>query len=76
MMPNLQAMGRSEAILGGSRADWDAPDEAPEDLWGDDGFALGDFSNLARYLARSSPPQGELEARLSELLAKTVDADA
>lgn len=75
--PNLQAVGATEAILGGVRAGWEAPKEAPADLWKDDAFALGDFANLASFLARSSPPQGELEARLGELLAKAaVDAGA
>ena len=74
-IPNLQAIGRSEAILGGQRADWDPPDDAPDDLWDDGGVVLGDFAKLSRYLARSSPPQGELEARLGELLAKAVDAN-
>ena len=76
--PNLQAVGSTEAILGGVRADWLKPAaDAPVDVWADDTFALGDFANLASFLARSSPPQGELEARLSELLAKAaVDAGA
>lgn len=75
--PNLQAVGATEAILGGVRADWLKPADAPVDLWADDTFALGDFANLASFLARSSPPHGELEARLSELLAKAaVDAGA
>lgn len=73
--PNLQAVGATEAILGGVRADWEAPKEPTADLWRDDAFALRDFANLARFLARSSPPQGELEARLGELLAKAA-ADA
>jgi len=67
--PNLQAVGNDEAILGGVRGDWETPQEAPQDLWADNAFALGDFANLASFLARSSPPQGELEARLGELLA-------
>jgi hypothetical protein len=70
--PNLQALGRSEAILGGVRADWEPPKDAAPDLWADAGFGLGDFSNLASFLARSSPPEGELEARLGELLASAV----
>jgi SIR2-like domain len=73
--PNLQAVNATEAILGGVRASWETPDEAPTDLWTTDGFAMGDFANLAGFLARSSPPQGELEARLGELLAKAA-ADA
>lgn len=70
--PNLQVVSPSEAILGGVRADWDAPDDAPLDLWAGDRFALGDFCNFSSFLARSSPPGGELEARLGELLAKAA----
>ena len=76
MTPNLQAVGRKEAILGGIRGKWKPPpvDKAPEGTWsndpdeGDGGFALGDFAKLTGYLARSSPPQMVLEARLKELL--------
>src|SRR5258708_2882627 len=70
--PNLQAIGPTEAIIGGVRADWVKPPDVPSDIWIDDRFGLGDFGNLARFLARSSPPQGELEARLAELLAKAA----
>lgn len=68
--PNLQAVSPAEAIIGGVRGQWEAADDAPEDLWSDGAFTLGDFAKLASFLARSSPPQGELEARLSELLSK------
>jgi hypothetical protein len=71
--PNLQAVGRHEAILGGIRANWETPKEAPADLWGDGGMALGNFASLANFLARSSPPQGELETRLNELLTNMAD---
>jgi hypothetical protein len=70
--PNLQALGRNEAILGGMRRDWEPLKDAAPDLWTDAGFGLGDFSNLASFLARSSPPQGVLEERLGELLAKAA----
>lgn len=74
--PNLQAVAPGEAILGGVRDNWESPDDAPPDLWVDDEFALGDFAKLASFLARSSPPMGQLEARLGELLAKAAaDAD-
>lgn len=73
--PNLQAIGPTDAVIGGIRGDWTHPEDAPSDLWADQRFALGDFANLAAFLARSSPPQGELEARLGELLAKAA-ADA
>jgi hypothetical protein len=70
--PNLQAVSPSEAILGGVRADWEAVNDAPPDLWAGDQFALGDFRNFSSFLARSSPPGGELEARLGEMLAKAA----
>lgn len=55
--PNVQLIGRTEAVLGGVRADWKAPMDATPDLWegGEDGrLALPDFTHLASYLARSS----------------------
>ncbi|MGH8996063.1 MAG: hypothetical protein ACRDYB_08565, partial [Acidimicrobiales bacterium] len=55
---------------GGVRGQWEAPDDAPEDLWNDGAFTLGDFAKLASFLARSSPSQGELEARLGQLISK------
>jgi hypothetical protein len=70
--PNLQAIAPSEAILGGVRGNWDEPDDVPTDLWAGGKLALGDFANLSSFLARSSPPLGELEARLAELLAKAA----
>ena len=70
MIPNLQAIGRTEAILGGVRGKWDGPTSAPNDLWKDSGLTLGDFDSLARYLAPRSPQQGEVEARLRELLTQ------
>ena len=76
--PNLQAVGRKSAILGGIEADWKIPEgeDAAEGIWrkdendGDTGFALGDFSMLARYLVSSSPPKLDHETRLSELLGE------
>jgi len=70
--PNLQAIGPTEGIIGGVRGNWETPQEAPGDLWEGDRLLLGDFGSLAGFLARSSPPQGELEARLSQLLAKAA----
>lgn len=75
--PNLQVVGPSEAVLAGVRADWEQPGDAPEDLWTGNSLGLGNFANLASFLARSSPPMGELEARLAELLARAAEgADA
>ncbi len=76
-MPNLQALGDLEAIQGGIRGDWTEPDGVPDDLWADGRFGLGDFTNLASFLARSSPPQAQLQARLAELLTAAAEgADA
>lgn len=76
-IPNLQVLAGAEAILGGVRADWSTPTDVPEDLWINDAFGLGDFRRLAAFLARSSPPREELQARLADLLAIAAEqADA
>lgn len=68
--PNLQAIGRTEAIVGGVRGGWKAPaDPAPDDVWRDDALALPDFAALAQYLSRSLPQESELDRRLKEILA-------
>lgn len=74
--PNVQVVSPTEAILSGIQSPWEPPDDPPADVWANDAFLLGDFSYLAQFLARSSPPQAELEARLSELLAKAVTPGA
>jgi hypothetical protein len=76
-MPNLQAVTGSEAILGGVRRPWQAKDQPPEDVWFDGKLALRDFTQLASFLARSSPPGGELAGVLADQLndaAKTAGA--
>ncbi|MFS4507263.1 SIR2 family protein [Clavibacter sp. Sh2141] len=53
--PNLQVISPTEAILGGIRAPWTSgPTALSEDVWLNDQLRLGDFSYLARYLARAS----------------------
>jgi hypothetical protein len=52
--PNLQVVAGAEAILGGVRAAWKAPEDPPPFLWKDGEVALGDFRNLAGHLARSA----------------------
>lgn len=74
--PNFQVVSPKEAILGGLRYDWDEPNDAPDDVWAAGTFGLGDFSQLSRFLARSSPPDGELEARLGELLSAAARSNA
>ena len=54
--PNLQVVSDDEAILGGHRARWKEPDVAPSDIWNEGHFAMGDFRNFARFLARSADP--------------------
>jgi len=58
--PNIQLIGRTEAVLGGVQAKWEAPLESPPDLWEDEKLALPDFTHLASYLARSSAREPDL----------------
>lgn len=67
--PNLQALGRTEAIIGGVRAAWEKPSTIQEYVWENENFMLGDFAHLASFLARSSSAQGDLEVRLAKFLA-------
>lgn len=60
--PNLQVVTAREAILGGVRAEWKPPEEAPPNVWDDMQFALCDFRNLAAYLARSATREHEVDA--------------
>jgi len=76
LLPNIQAVTRDEAILGGVRAGWEKPADPIPDVWVDDAFGLGDFGNLTKFLARSSPPFGELEKRLAELLSHAAAGGA
>lgn len=57
--PNLQVITQREAIIGGLRAPWEGPAAGesgtlPEDIWDGTTCGLGDFRNLASFLARSS----------------------
>ena len=74
--PNVQALGADDAILGGVRRPWKpAGSEIADEVWHDGHFGMRDFARLAQYLARGTPPEGELERRLSELVAKAVSPD-
>lgn len=73
--PNFQVVTPKEAILGGLRYDWDTPQDAPDDTWDDGTFQLGNFAQLTRFLARSSPPHDELETRLGELLTAAAKSN-
>lgn len=57
--PNIQVAGRTEAVLGGVRGDWSAPENDIPDLWENGKLALPDFTHLASYLARNSAKDGE-----------------
>jgi len=60
--PNLQVVTKSEAIIGGLRAPWESPGTGvtlPGDIWDGTSFGLGDFGNLASFLARSSSTVGD-----------------
>jgi SIR2-like protein len=70
--PNLQVVAAGEAILGGIRAEWKAPEEPPPNIWEDARFALGDFKHLAAYLARTGATDSieeQLQAALKALIA-------
>ena len=66
--PNLQVVSGHEAIIGGVRADWEEPDNAPMDIWENGQFALRDFCNLTKYLARSTTREQDSDGALQELL--------
>ncbi len=58
--PNVQVVGKSEAVLSGVRAAWKPPAETLPTLWMGGQLALPDFSHLASYLSRSSAREGEV----------------
>lgn len=66
--PNLQVVSPGEAILGGVRGAWKAPEDVPPNLWANDRFILGDFAQLAAFLARTSSPDRDVDALLVKLL--------
>lgn len=65
--PNLQVVAGREAIIGGVRGSWLEKDDDPALVWTDRQFALSDFRHLAKYLARSTAAQHEIESGLPEL---------
>jgi len=64
-IPNLQAVGGREAILGGVRSPWKVPTSPPPNLWENNQLALRDFRHLAAYLALSSGQQPESPMTIS-----------
>jgi len=69
--PNLQVVGRAEAILGGIRSEWTPPTITANLYWTDGKFALPDFRRLALYLARSSSSE-RADAVLDALVARLM----
>lgn len=54
LTPNLTLVGESEAVRGGERADWSAPQDDVPDVWESGKFVLGNFAKLARHLSRDA----------------------
>jgi|CXWL01.1.fsa_nt_gi hypothetical protein len=73
--PNLQVVAGKEAILGGVRADWKAPEDPPPHLWQDGRVALGDFRNLAAHLARSTTRGTDSDAQLLALVKQAINRE-
>lgn len=70
--PNLQAVTRDKAILGGRLGLWEPPPEeaAIVDFWNEGKFTLGDFNCLTAHLALSSPTSpSELSGEEGEILS-------
>jgi len=73
LLPNLTVLAATEAIIGGTRADWkslDATDNTGE-AWDDDKFRLGDFAVFARFLA-TVPRGGSIGSSVPALASGTT----
>ena len=62
--PNFQVVSRREAIIGSIRANWEPKKDTPANIWDrkSNQFALCDFRNLAKYLARSTAREYEVSS--------------
>jgi hypothetical protein len=58
--PNIQVASPDEAIIGGIRGKWEDSVDTPANIWAGNKFLLGDFKNLAAYLAKSAVKDEEL----------------
>lgn len=74
--PNLQVVGGREAIIGGVRGPWLERSDDSTLVWTDRQFALSDFRHLAKYLARSTAAQHELEPSRPELRSGTSQSQS
>ena len=75
-LPNVQAIARSEAILGGVRAPWSKPKSDLPDVWQEDECLLVDFRHLATFLSHGSSRHSDMERRLAESIAKLAAENA
>lgn len=75
VLPNLQAVGRTEAVLAGVRAAWSDHADTIPDVWADKACLLGDFRHLAAFLARSSTRRMDTDPGLAALLATLQKLD-
>lgn len=73
--PNFQVISGREAIIGGIRANWSEPENAPDDIWCNGQFALPDFNHLAKFLARSSGHISNRDGVLRDLLERVLSGD-
>ena len=71
--PNLQVVSGHEAIIGGVRGDWEELENAAMDIWENGQFALRDFCNLTKYLARSTTSVQDSDGALQELLKRAFE---
>ena len=73
LTPNLQIVAKDQAIIGARQGSWVQPDTGSitSSFWDDEGFALGDFSNLAAHLAVVPPGSESVITRQAD---GTVDA--
>ena len=74
--PNLQVASGGDAIIGGVRANWKPPEDAPSDLWYEGKFGLRDFGKLAAYLARSAGRQPDDDTELPDTVEKALGNQA
>jgi hypothetical protein len=77
--PNLQIVGATEAIIGGLRGKWKAPEEPLPNIWENDAFLMGDFQHLASYLARTGAADSieeQLQSALKALMTPKTVTDA
>lgn len=68
LTPNIQVLGGQEAIIGGLRANWMAPENDYPGIFENDCFLLGDFRKLAEYLAKSTSRESDNDLQIREVL--------